>query len=107
MFALYRSAQSFVTAWRLSGAALAGAFAVLILLIAARVAWLWGGGWFGTILVALLALWGLSVAYNAAEILLSTKPNTPPPPRRPMSIETRKDDNNRRDKDRRTPRNRR
>jgi hypothetical protein len=100
MHSLYRTAQSFVSAWRLAGAACAGAFAALVLLVAAKTAWLWGSNWFGLGLALLLALWGLSIAYQAAEILLSTRPNTPPPPRRPMSIETRQDDERRKSEQR-------
>jgi hypothetical protein len=100
MHSLYRMAQNFVSIWRMSGAAFASAFAALVLLLAARIAWFSGGSWFWLGLALLMVLWGVSITHKAAEKFLSTRPNTPPPPRRPMSIETRKDDQ-RREKGRR------
>jgi hypothetical protein len=98
---LYRTAQSFISVSRMVGAAIGGAFGAMLLLLALWVLYRSGGHWFFIGLALFLGLWGGHNAYSAIEIFLSTQPNQPPPPRRPMSIETRKEDQERRARGRR------
>ena len=99
MHSLYRAAQHFVSTSRLIGAVFGAAVAASILLLSSWIGWRSESGWFWLGVAFILGLWGIGVAYRAAELFLSTRPKTPPP-RRPMSIETREDEK-RKDKNRR------
>lgn len=50
-----------------------------------------------SILVIVIGGWGAAAGFKGAELLLNTRPSGPQPPLRPYSIETRKEQDQRRE----------
>ncbi|MGJ5199620.1 hypothetical protein [Bradyrhizobium sp. SZCCHNS3002] len=97
MRTLYRGAQSYVTAIRFVMAGYYLALSAGLLALALWLAWPFDGGWLWTLLVVVIGSWGVAAGFKGAELLLSTRPTGPQPPLRPYSIETRKEQDQRRE----------
>ncbi|GLH77035.1 hypothetical protein SSBR45G_19430 [Bradyrhizobium sp. SSBR45G] len=97
MRTVYRSAQRYVTAIRFVMAGYYLALSAGLLALALWLAWPFDGGWLWTVLVVAIGGWGAAAGFKGAELLLSTRPAGPQTPLRPYSIETRKEQDQRRE----------